>query len=79
MKYNKAEQLNNFYKQFLIRDNYNKLLFEKDKIDFYKRQTYYKNRTLIEYNTNTSAGHPIKDDDIVRYSFEKGRVKDKEP
>lgn len=33
----------------------------------------------IEYNNNTSAGHPIKDDDIVRYSFEKGRVKGKEP
>ena len=24
----------------------------------------------IEYNNNTSAGHPIKDDDIVRYSEE---------
>ena len=24
----------------------------------------------IEYNTDTSAGHPIKDDDIVRYSEE---------
>lgn len=24
----------------------------------------------IEYNTNTSAGHPIKDEDIVRYSKE---------
>ena len=34
---------------------------------------------FIEYNTNTSAGHPVKDDDIVRYSFEKRRVKDKEP
>ena len=32
-----------------------------------------------EYNTDTSAGHPIEDDDIVRYSFEKRRVKDKEP
>lgn len=34
---------------------------------------------VLEYNTNTSAGNPIKDDDIVRYSFEKRRVKDKEP
>ena len=33
----------------------------------------------IEHNNNTSAGHPAKDDDIVRYSFEKRRVKDKEP
>ena len=32
----------------------------------------------IEYNNNTSAGHPMKDDDIVRYSFEKRRVQDKE-
>lgn len=33
----------------------------------------------IEYNTDTSAGHPVKDGDIVRYSFEKRRIKDKEP
>lgn len=32
-----------------------------------------------EYNTDTSAGHPKKDDDIVRYSLETRRVKDKEP
>lgn len=36
-------------------------------------------KIILEYNNNTSAGHPIEDDDIVRYSFEKGRVKDKEP
>ena len=34
---------------------------------------------ILEYNTNTSAGHPVKDGDIVRYSSEKKRVKDKEP
>ena len=34
---------------------------------------------FIEYNTDTSAGHPVKDDDIVRYSEETQRVKDKEP
>lgn len=28
----------------------------------------------LEYNIDTSAGHPVKDDDIVRYSFEKRRV-----
>ena len=33
----------------------------------------------LEHNTDTSAGHPVKGDDIVRYSFEKRRVKDKEP
>ena len=33
----------------------------------------------IEYNTDTSAGHPIEDDDIVRYSEEIQRAKDKEP
>ena len=32
----------------------------------------------IEYNTDTSAGHPVKDDDIVRYSLETRRVNDKE-
>lgn len=36
-------------------------------------------RIKLEYNTDTSAGHPVKDDDIVRYSLETGRVKDKEP
>ena len=33
---------------------------------------------FIEYNTDTSAGHPAKDDDIVRYSLETRRVQDKE-
>ena len=32
----------------------------------------------MEYNTDKSADHPIKDDDIVRYSFEKRRVQNKE-
>ena len=32
----------------------------------------------VEYNTDTSAGHPVKDDDIVRYSEETQRVQDKE-
>ena len=36
-------------------------------------------KSLIEYNTDTSAGHPIEDDDIVRYSEEIQRAKDKEP
>ena len=33
---------------------------------------------VIEYSTDTSAGHPVKDDDIVRYSLETRRVQDKE-
>ena len=33
---------------------------------------------FIEYNNNTSAGHPTEDDDIVRYSLETRRVQDKE-
>lgn len=33
----------------------------------------------IEYNSDTSTGHPIKDDDIVRHSEETQRIKDKEP
>ena len=36
------------------------------------------NTPLEEYNTDTSAGHPVKDDDIVRYSLETRRVQDKE-
>lgn len=32
-----------------------------------------------EYNTDTSAGHPAKDDDIVRHSEETQRIKDKKP
>lgn len=34
---------------------------------------------ILEYNTDTSAGHPIKDGDIVRHSEETQRIKDKEP
>ena len=35
---------------------------------------------LKEYNIDTSAGHPtFEGDDIVRYSEETQRVKDKEP
>lgn len=41
--------------------------------------TYEECQILKEYNINTSAGHPVKDDDIVRYSEETQRVKDKEP
>ena len=34
----------------------------------------------LEYNTDTSAGHPtFEDDDIVRYSLETRRIQDKEP
>ena len=33
----------------------------------------------LEYNTDTSAGHPtFEGDDIVRYSLETRRVQDKE-
>ena len=38
------------------------------------------NYEIIEYNLDTSAGHPNKqDDDIVRHSGETQRIKDKEP
>lgn len=30
---------------------------------------------FIEYNTDTSAGHPVKDDDIVRYSLKRGELR----
>ena len=32
----------------------------------------------IEYNTNTSAGHPIKDDDIVRTLWKHKELRNKE-
>ena len=35
-------------------------------------------RKVLEYNNNTSDGHPVKDGDIVRYSLETRRVNDKE-
>lgn len=35
---------------------------------------------IIEYNTDKSAEHPTNEgEDIVRHSFEKRRVQDKEP
>ena len=36
------------------------------------------NTPLEEDKTGTSAGHPVKDDDIVRYFLETRRVNDKE-
>lgn len=43
------------------------------------KESYFKVlEELSEYNTDTSAGHPAKDDDIVRYSEETQRVQDKE-
>lgn len=33
----------------------------------------------VEYNTNTSAEHPIKDDDIVRTIWKHIEPEDKEP
>lgn len=41
-----------------------------------KKELSYKTWTtnsIIEYNTDTSAEHPIKDGDIVRYSNENQR------
>ena len=37
-------------------------------------------KSIKEYNTDKSAEHPTNEgEDIVRYSFEKRRVQDKEP
>lgn len=47
--------------------------------DILNRHPFTEYKIILEYNNNTSAGHPVRDDDIVRYSFEKRRVKDKEP
>ncbi len=65
----------------VLRDFYNKHIKGKDwdksckEINEIFSEDFYWN---IEYNSNTSAGHPVKDDDIVRYSLETRRVSDKE-
>ena len=43
------------------------------------RHLFTEHKIILEYNTDTSAEHPEKDDDIVRHSLEMRRVKDKEP
>lgn len=45
---------------------------------FYDEIAFGESQIHIEYNTDTSAGHPVRDDDIVRYSLETRRVNDKE-
>ena len=37
---------------------------------FYDEILFGESQIHIEYNLDTSAGHPIKDDDIVRHSEE---------
>lgn len=46
--------------------------------DILNRHPFTEYKIILEYNTDTSAGRPIKDDDIVRYFEETQRVKDKE-
>ena len=49
-------------------------------MNFIHYQIMLKENYFVEYNIDTSAGHPTNEgDDIVRYSFEKRRVKGKEP
>ena len=38
--------------------------------DILNRHPFTEYKIILEYNTNTSAGHPATDDDIVRYSEE---------
>ena len=38
--------------------------------DILNRHPFTEYKIILEYNTDTSAGHPAKDDDIVRYSEE---------
>lgn len=59
----------------LNRDFYYNKFTKEDLVKFIKNLSWISK----EYNNNTSAGHPVKDDDIVRYSEETQRVKDKEP
>lgn len=69
--------LNAFYKEYIASRNWDKISSEISKDIEVIEDLWFE--STIEYNTDTSAGHPTKDDDIVRYSFEKRRVKDKEP
>lgn len=46
--------------------------------DILNRHPFTEYKIILEYNNNTSAGHPVKDGDIVRYSLETRRVNDKE-
>ena len=48
--------------------------------DILNRHPFTEYKIILEYNTDTSAGHPVKkDDDIVRHSEKTQRIKDKEP
>lgn len=61
------------YCPYSVFDMSSKTLLKLDNIIFEK--PWY-----LEYNTDKSAEHPTnKGEDIVRYSFEKRRVQDKEP
>ena len=47
--------------------------------DILNRHPFTEYKIILEYNTDTSAGHPtFEGDDIVRYSLETRRVQDKE-
>ena len=46
MEYNKIMEAGTIYNRILIEDNFYKYLHERNKINFYKEQTYYKNKFL---------------------------------
>ena len=69
--------LNAFYKEYIASRNWDKISSEISKDIEVIEDLWFE--FTIEYNTDTSAGHPVKDGDIVRHSFERRRVKDKEP
>lgn len=73
----KCPVLNAFYDEYIASRNWEEINSEISKDIEVIEDLWFE--STIEYNTDTSAGHPVKDDDIVRYSFEKRRIKDKEP
>ena len=67
---------NAFYKKYIASRNWEEISSEISKDIEVIEDLWFE--STIEYNTDTSAGHPVKDDDIVRYSLETRRVNDKE-
>lgn len=64
--------LQEYWDKYIANRNWNKIGKEintlLDDLEYFR----------IEYNSDTSAGHPTEDGDIVRYSLETRRVNDKE-
>lgn len=69
------------YKTIISKESLLQFAKEQDK-EFERKYPFCSHKNIVtniileclEYNTDTSAEHPKKDEDIVRYSFEKRRI-----